>query len=85
MGDAQRLRGFFIDRHGCGGCQSLIPGIMGGPLLRGGMPVSDFLHTGLGDAVSGDDAVAAEVVVALPFTEVAAVTQDALSVGILIP
>ena len=46
------------------------------------MPVADFLHAGLFLTVGGDDTVAAEIVVRLPFTEVAAVAQHLLAVYI---
>ena len=49
------------------------------------MPVADFLHTGFLNAVGGNDAVAAEIVVTLTFPEVSAVPQNSLSLGILMP
>ena len=54
------------------------------PGLRGRIPVAHLLHGGLFHSVSEDDAVAAESVVALAVTEIAAVAQHFLPLGIFV-
>ena len=54
------------------------------PVFRGIVPVADLLHAGLGVAIGIHDAVAAEIVVRLPVTEVAAVAQNFLTVAVYI-
>ena len=63
-------------------CIGRVPGV---PLLLWQVPVAHLLHTGLLPAVGGDNAVAAEAVVALALLKVAAVAQGFAAQGVLLP
>ena len=63
-------------------CIGCVPGV---PLLLWQVPVAHLLHTGLFPAVCGDNAVAAEAVVALALLKVAAVAQGFAAQGVLLP
>lgn len=59
--------------------------ILGNPGIFSRIPVAHLLHGGLFAAIGKDDAVAAERIVALPFSKISSVAQGMLTLGVFVP